>query len=526
MHWVRMLARRIRVWMSPRLADDEFARELHEHVEMLAEDNLQRGMDPDAALRAARIRVGATTQLTETNRELTGLASLETLTQDTRFALRVLRKNPVFTAVAVGTIALSIGANTAIFSVVYAVLLKPLPYAESDRLFNVFQAKPQDRIMGTGWSYANFADLVQQNHTFSALAGAQKHQLTLTGRTEPAVVDTSVVTPELFAVFRELPLAGRTFLPEDGTRGAPAVVILSEGLWRSSFGGDPQVLGTSIRLDQRPFTIVGVMPASFRFPSLTKAAQVWIPLAQDPLFGGWMERRGGHWLQVTGRLKPGVSRAQAQEDLDAISARLAADFPGDNTGWEARMLPLQDMIVNDVKLPLFVLLAAVGVVMLIACANVANLLLTRATGRAREIAVRTALGAGRGRIIRQLLSESAVLGLLGCAGGLLLAYWGVQTMRSLLPASVPQVNAIAVDRVVLAFAVALSLVSSVLFGLAPAWFTVRSRPSSVLREGGMRTGESRGRRRARVVVASAEIALAVVLLVAAGLLLRSFANMA
>ena len=522
--WMRSVLHRVRGWVSTGAADADFRRELDTHVQMLADENVRRGMSPDAAVRAARVRLGGVTQLTETNRDLNGLPALESLVQDTRFALRVLRKNPVFTAVAVGTLAISIGANTAIFSVVYSVLLKPLPYADADRLFNIFQAKPDDRIMGTGWSYANFADLVRHNQAFSDLAGSQKHQLTITGRGDPAVVDTSVVTPALFAVFRERPIAGRTFVEDDGTRGAPAVVILSESLWRGSFGGDPQVVGTTIRLDQRPFTIVGVMPGAFRFPSLTKAAQVWIPLAQDPLFGGWMERRGGHWLQVTGRLKPGVTRAQAQEQLDAISARLAADYPGENAGWQARMIPLQEMLVADVKTPLFVLLGAVGVVLLIACANVANLLLTRATGRAREIAVRAALGAGRGRIVRQLLSESAVLGVLGCAAGLVFAYWGVRSLGSLLPPNLPQVTRIGVDWAVLAFAIALSFVSSTIFGLAPAWFTAGSSGPTVLREGGARTGESRGRRRTRAVLAAAEIALAIVLLVGAGLLLRSFAN--
>ena len=447
------------------------------------------------------------------------------LIQDLRFGLRMLRKNPAFTIVAVVTLALGIGANTAIFSVVYAVLLKPLPYAESDRLFNVLQTNPRERVPATGWSYTSFAVLRDGNRSFSELAGSQRHQLTLTGRGEPSVVNTSVVTPELIALFRESPLAGRAFVPADGKPGAPPVVILSEGLWRSAFGADPRIVGTAIVLDQRPFTVIGIMPAAFRFPSLTKASQLWIPLAQDPLFGGWMERRGGHWLQVTGRLRPGVSPAQAQQELDAISVRLANEFPAENRDWQARMVPLQDMIVEPVKMPLLVLLGAVALVLLIACANVASLLLTRATGRAREIAVRTTLGAGRARIIRQLLSESAVLGLLGGAAGVALAYGGVQSLGALLPATVPQVNAIHVDRTVLGFALVLSVAASILFGLAPAWFAAQSALPRVLREGGARAGESRGRRRARGVLAAGEIALAIVLLLAAGLLLRSFSKL-
>jgi putative ABC transport system permease protein len=347
----------------------------------------------------------------------------------------------------------------------------------------------------------------------------------LTGRGDPAVVSTSVVTPELFSVFGQRPIVGRPFYPEDGKPGAPAAVILSESLWRGSFGADPNVIGSSINLDKRSFTIVGVMPAVFRFPLLTAGEQLWIPLVQDPLFGSWMDRRGGHWLQVTGRLKPGVSMTEAQAELDAIGARLAKEFPAEHDGWTIRFVPLKQKIVGDVKSALLVLMGAVGLVLLIACANIANLLLTRATSRAREFAVRTALGAGRSRIVRQLLSETLVLGLLGGLAGIALAYLGVEGLTALMPPDLPQVNAIRVDNFVLGFALLLSALASCAFGLAPALFRTNSNLQSSLQEGGARSGESGTRRRARSFLAAGEIALAMVLLVAAGLLLRSFSKL-
>ncbi len=523
--WIRALASRTRAWLSPYHADQDFENELEIHLEMLTDENVRRRMAPEEAKRAARMRLGGLTQLKETNRELHGVPVVETFLQDTRYAFRMLRKSPGFTAVAVLTLALGIGANTAIFSVVYAVVLKPLPYVNSEQLFNVFEVQPQQGVTGTGWSYANFAELREQNSVFSEMAGAQKHQLTLTARGEPSIVNTSVVTPELFSVFGEKPLAGRMFFSEDGRAGAPPVVVLSENLWRGSFGADPNIIGSSIDLDKRSFTVIGIMPAAFRFPLLTESEQVWIPLVQDPLFGSLIPRRGGHWLQVTGRLKPGVSMTQAQAELDAISARLAKAFPAENDGWAIRMVPLQQMIVGNAKSSLLVLLGAVGLVLLIACANIANLLLTRATSRAREIAVRTTLGAGRTRIVRQLLSETAVLGLLGGLAGIVLAYFGIQALSSLLPPGLPRVNAIRIDNMVLGFALLLSAIASFAFGLAPAWFAANSNLQSSLREGGGRSGESRNRRRARSFLAAGEIALAMVLLVAAGLLLRSFSKL-
>jgi putative ABC transport system permease protein len=523
--WITTLASRARTWLSPRAVDQDFASELDSHLAMLIDENIRRGMSPEEARRAARIKLGGVTQLKETNRELRSLPVIETFLQDARYAIRMLRKNPGFTAVAVLTLALGIGANTAIFSVVYAVLLKPLPYANPNQLVSAFQANIQEGVPEDGTSYPNFEEWRAQNHVFSDLSTINFHQLTLTGSGEPSVVNTCVVTPQHFALLDVKPLQGRIFYPDDGKQGAPPVVILSENLWRGALGADPKILGSSITLDKRPFTVVGIMPAAFRSPFINNAQDVWIPLVQDPLFGSWMARRGGHWLPVFGRLKPGVSLAQAQAEMDTISERLASEFPAENKGWTVRLVPMQKEIVGDVRTALLVLLGAVGLVLLIACANIANLLLTRATSRSKEIAVRTALGAGRSRIIRQLLSETAVLGLLGGVVGIALAYWGVRALSSLLPDNLPQLNAIRVDNFVLVFALALSAIASVAFGLVPALFASKSDIQASLREGSSRSGESGNRRRARSFLAAAEIALAMVLLVAAGLLLRSFSKL-
>jgi putative ABC transport system permease protein len=442
---------------------------------------------------------------------------------DLRTALRQLAKAPGFTAVVIFTLALGIGACTAIFSVVRGVILKPLPYPAAERIAILGEVDvPGERPVGGSVAVLNFLDYREQNTVFEGLAATSGRGATLAiGDGEPQRILTQLVSANYFDILGVAPVLGRNFTAEDDQTGAARVALIGHELWQTQFGGRADVLGRQVLLNGEPTTIIGVLPEMLR---RVTTYQLWVPIAFSE-----RERspanRGAHYLNVLGRLKPDVTAAQAQTEMNAIAERLEQQFPQTNRGVRITVMPYLDYLVGPTRPVLLALFAAVGALLLIACANVANLLLARATSRTRELAVRTALGAGRARIIRQLLTESVLLAGLGGALGLLTAHWGLDALLALAPGSLPRASEVAVDRGVLLFVTGLVGLTGVAFGLVPALQASRVDLVNGLKDGARGSGESGSRRRLRDGFVVAEIALSLVLLVCAGLLMRSFARL-
>ena len=442
---------------------------------------------------------------------------METLLKDFRYGVRSLLQRPGFAAVAILTLALGIGANTAIFSVVNAVLLRPLPFADPDRLVMYWEDASFAGFPRNTPAAANYVDIKTQNQVFEGMAAANRRSFNLTGDGEPEKVETYAVTADFFPLMGVQPALGRAILPEEDKPGANRVVMLSNGLWQKRYGGDANIVGRQLLLSGEKYTVVGVMPAGFQF--LDSKVGLYVPIAftaQD------LASRGRHYLEVVARLKPGVTVAQADAEVKTIHQRLARDFPEQAGRISGFVLPLREQLTGDIRRPLLVLSVAVGFVLLIACANIANLLLSRAASRRREMAVRAALGASRFRIVRQLLIEGLLLSAVGAVCGLLIATWSFAFLQRLIPDGLALSSKLGLDPKVLAFTLLVTLLTTVLFGLVPAFQISKIDLNLALKQGGGRSGLNAGGNRLRSAMVVTEVALALVLLVGAGLLIQTF----
>ena len=436
---------------------------------------------------------------------------------DLRYALRSLGKNRAFTAIAVITLALGVGANTAIFSVVHGILFKSLPYPDPNRLMVVWETDVHNNSMREPASAPDLADFQAQNRSFDKLAGWTVWNFNLTDASRPPErIDVAGVTPNLFPLLGAMPQIGRTFGDDTDRTGADGVALLSDQLWHTRYGRDPRILQSRIVLDGKSYEIVGVMPREFDFP---REPDVWVPL--HAIVGGFRDIRGVHNVGLLGRLRPEVTVEQAQAEMTLIAQRLAQQYPEDNRGRGVFVEPMHEAVVGRFRRALLVLLAAVAVVLLIACTNIASLLLARTSARAREMAIRTSLGASQWRVIRQLLTESMALSVMGGIAGLALAFWGVDLLLAVSPENLPRAHSIRIDGPVLIFTLTVSLFSGLIFGLAPAIHVSRVSLSESLKAGGSRVA-ARIRGGGRTLLVVTELALAVVLVIGAGLLIRSF----
>ena len=512
--WMRALVGRKRM-------EREMEAELRFHIAARAEDLVRGGMEPEEAMRKAQMEFGGVERAKEECRDARGVNFVEGLVQDLRHGARMLRKSPGFTAVAVLTLALGIGANTAIFSVVDAVLLRPLPFPDPARLMRIWECAPSRGYFRNVVNPLNFLDWRDHARSFESMAAVLGGVVTnLNAQGAPIAVPGMQVSPEFFSILGVTPILGRTFSSDEGVAGHDQVAILSYELWQRQFGADRTIIGKKMNVEGLPYTVIGVMPRGFAFPNTR--AEVWTPL---PL-ARTKDWEDGRYLTVVARLKPGVTLEQARQDMRGVAEINAEARPDNDKGWSAEVVPMLEDATQDVRRPLWVLLASVGFLLLIACANVANLLLMRGAGRMREMAVRTALGAGRWRIMRQLFLESVLLALAGMAAGLMFAQVGLHSLLALIPQSapLPRSEPVAIDGRVLLFAFAASLFTAALFGAVPALRLSRVDLQNALKQGQLQGGVG-GHQVLRRCFVVTEVALALLLSVGAGLMLRSFARL-